>query len=252
VTIATNLVTGLLFAYLLVVVPFRGQIRYRRFQREIASDPTARLRYYQHSLIWKYMLSLVAIALYFANGQDANGLPLVATEGTQPRTLLALGAGLGLGALLIRWRLAQPARRVKLARSIRGFADLIPRTDTERRVWVVAAISAGITEEILYRAFVMIVVANVLPDANTATVVAISAAAFGLAHLYQGPRGILLTAVVGAALGAIVVSSGLLLAIAVHAVIDLRVLIIPPELAAEATELRSDGPADQATGPAAR
>jgi uncharacterized protein len=232
--LATQISAGLLFAFLVLVAPLRGRGRYERFRREVASDPTARLRYYRSSLTRKYALTLVAIALYFANDREGYGVRLIAAGGSHYGEVVSLLAGVALGAVLVRWRLARPSRRAKLARAIRRWADLLPRTATERRTWVAVSISAGITEEILYRAFVLSVLANVLPDADATTIVLTAAAVFGLAHLYQGLKGVLLTALLGAVLGAVVLSSGLLLAMAVHALIDLRLLIIPPDVVAEA------------------
>ena len=63
------------------------------------------------------------------------------------------------------------------------------------------------------------------------------AIAFGLAHLYQGVRGVLLTGVLGAYLAWLTISSGSLLpAMAIHALIDLRVLALP-DLGAPAVPL---------------
>src|SRR5437870_772645 len=54
------------------------------------------------------------------------------------------------------------------------------------------------------------------------------AAVFGLDHLCQGARGVILTGLVGAVLGSVVTSTGSLLpAMAVHALVDLRVLALP-------------------------
>lgn len=56
----------------------------------------------------------------------------------------------------------------------------------------------------------------------------VTSAAFGLAHLYQGLRGVVLTGVVGAVLGSLLISSGSIVPpIVVHALVDLRILALP-------------------------
>jgi membrane protease YdiL (CAAX protease family) len=58
--------------------------------------------------------------------------------------------------------------------------------------------------------------------------VAVAAVAFGLAHAYQGVGGIVLTGVLGGVLAALYLSTGsLLLPVLLHAVIDLRFLLVP-------------------------
>lgn len=237
----SDVVTALLVVLLVFVAPILGRIRYESFRKAVARDPALRLQYYWRSLPWKYALAAVPIVLYLANGRHGYGVHLLPTNDSSLGDALPLVIGVGLGAALLRWRIATAKRRVKVTRAIRGFADLLPRTAEERRVWVVLAISAGVTEEILYRSFMMTVVTNVVPSADRTTIVVITAAAFGLAHAYQGLKGVALTALVGAVLGSIVLTAGLLVAMAIHALIDLRILIVPPDLASEVSTPPDDG-----------
>lgn len=78
--------------------------------------------------------------------------------------------------------------QIKLARSLRGIADLLPRTVGERRTWVFVAITAGVTEELIYRGFVLSVLAHVSPSADRFTLLAIGGVIFGLAHLTKASR----------------------------------------------------------------
>ena len=233
--VVVGTVAGLLVVYLVIVVPLVGRARYARFRRAVVDDPSARLRYYRSSLPWKYGVAALAVALYFANGSETYGLRLAGFDGGDVTGLLWVALGVAVGAVVVRLRLARPSWRAGLFRGIRGFVDLLPRTPTERRMWVLVSVSAGITEEILYRAFLLIFLAGVLPDASVWTIVVISSAAFGFAHLYQGPKGVILTGLLGAVLATIVISAGLIGAIALHTLIDLRILVIPPDAVTEAT-----------------
>jgi CAAX protease family protein len=242
VTGALELVASLLFAYLVVVVPIRGRARYERFRQEVAQDSSARLRYYRKSLLWKYVLSLIVVVLFLANHHEAAGIRFVRSDATATGYMLPIMVGVALGAVLVRWRSRRPASRIKLARSIRGFADLLPRTMAERRAWVLVAITAGVTEELLYRGFVLWVLAHLLPNADTFTVLLIGGLIFGLAHLYQGTKGVLLTALLGVVLGQVMIAAGLLAAMAIHTLIDLRVLLIPSDLASQTSDRGRPGP----------
>ena len=222
--------SAILFFYLVFVIPIRGRSRYERFRREVVNDPSARLRYYRSSVLRKYALSLVVVVLFFANHRDASGIRL-ATSAEATAVLLPMIIGILLGAVLLKWRLRRPASRIKLARSLRNIADLLPRTVGERRTWVLVSITAGVTEELIYRGFVLCVLDHVLPSADTFTLLVIGGLIFGLAHLYQGIKGVVLSGVVGVALGTIMVGAGLFAAMAVHTLIDLRLLVIPSDLA---------------------
>jgi membrane protease YdiL (CAAX protease family) len=219
------IVSALLFAYLVVGVPVLGKARYDRFKARAAHDPHARIAYYRRGMATKWALSAIVIALYFANGRDAR-IQLVADNADAAGFLLLLVL-VGLGGAIIKWRLGSPRRRAKLAKAITGFADVIPRTPDERRVWVAAAVTAGVTEELLYRGFVLSAIANAFPTYTATQCILWSSVAFALAHIYQGPKGVVLTGAVGFVLGVVAVNTGLLAAMAVHSLIDLRILVVP-------------------------
>lgn len=55
----------------------------------------------------------------------------------------------------------------------------------------------------------------------------VGAVIFGLTHIYQGPVGILVTGLMGFAFGLVYVTTGSLLwAMALHALLDLKILLI--------------------------
>ena len=69
-----------------------------------------------------------------------------------------------------------------------------------------------------------------MPTVNLAVDVVVTSLAFGIAHVYQGRSGVAATTIVGAVLGVILASTGtLLVTIAIHALLDLRLLALPPD-----------------------
>jgi uncharacterized protein len=105
---------------------------------------------------------------------------------------------------------------------------LLPRTAGERRLFTLVGLTAGVCEEWLYRAFFLAVVAALAGGPPEWVLVAVAAVAFGLAHAYQGIGGIVLTGVLGGILAALYLSTGsLLLPVLLHAVVDLRFLLVP-------------------------
>ncbi len=104
------------------------------------------------------------------------------------------------------------------------------------------AVTAGICEEIVFRGFGFAYVRFLWPDATDGWLIVITSVVFGLAHLYQGLRGVVLTGLAGAVFASMTVTTGSLLpAIAVHAMVDLRILGLP-DLA------RGEGPGGYSVG----
>lgn len=141
----------------------------------------------------------------------------------------AIGTVLGLGlALLIRRRLRRAP--VPAPGSYRDrIRPLIPRTAAER-VWAaLISINAGISEELFFRLALPLLFLTVTGNVWWAFGAAL--ATFSLVHIYQGVLGLLVTFALGLALALVYLGTGQLwIAMALHALIDLRVLVLGPWL----------------------
>jgi membrane protease YdiL (CAAX protease family) len=139
---------------------------------------------------------------------------------------MLFGVVLGGGFIALRVRMA--SQRARLLRVIGPFVELVP-TRAERGRFVGLACTAGITEELLYRAFGLSYVHWLWPDLSTDAAVLLTSAAFGLAHLYQGWKNVLLTGLLGLVFAALTIETrSVLPAIAVHTLLDLRLLLLSP------------------------
>lgn len=104
---------------------------------------------------------------------------------------------------------------------------MLPLSRTERSWFAGVSVGAGISEELVFRGFLLYYIAGNLPGIGIAWRIALAAIIFGLCHFYQGWQGMLGTAILGAVLGGLYVATGsLLLPIILHALIDLRILLI--------------------------
>jgi membrane protease YdiL (CAAX protease family) len=240
-------------AYLVVGEPVAGAVLHRRFEGRLRTDPGARRSFYRRLLVLEWGLTVVvAVVMAAAPGVGAGalglrlpqrlpGLPtLVAVAVVVVLVLLSTRALLA-GALV---RPAGPARRPGEGRHteppVHATLALLPRTRAERRLFTVVGLTAGICEEWLYRGFFLAVVSALAGGAPTAVLVVVAGVAFGLAHAYQGLAGVLTTGVLGAVLAALYLGTGsLLLPVVLHALIDLRFLLVPARVLPAGSRLAS-------------
>jgi membrane protease YdiL (CAAX protease family) len=126
--------------------------------------------------------------------------------------VLTLAAVIGLGETY--WRSRSPAERDGL-----WVRQILPRTDAERRAWVVVSAAAALAEEVTYRgAFIYFALAA---TGSMSVAIAASAVAFAAVHAPQGLSGVGYIVVIALLHQALVLFTGtLVLAIAVHFTYD--------------------------------
>jgi len=111
--------------------------------------------------------------------------------------------------------------------SIGDVQALLPRNRAELKWGAALAINAGVVEELLFRLALPALIFGVTGSAIAA--VAASILIFGFLHIYQGLPGIVGSVILGAAFMAIYLSTGsIVVAIVVHALFDLRSLVLIP------------------------
>jgi membrane protease YdiL (CAAX protease family) len=230
--------------YLVVGEPAVGHVLHRRFESRLRTDPAARRSFYARLLILEWGLALLGLVTWLsAPGVDAGQVGLRWPQ-SWPGPITGLVVLLVLLFVAVSTRAlrsgvlldpAEPRPGHRPPTSGRhaepeGHATLavLPRTAGERRLFTVVGVTAGICEEWLYRGFFLAVVAAVAGGLPTGVLVVVAAVAFGLAHAYQGPAGIVTTGLLGGVMAAVYLQTGsLLLPVLLHAVIDLRFLLVP-------------------------
>ncbi len=217
-----------LVAYLALVAPLDGRRRYGRLRARIAADPAARLRLYRRAPVRASILCLAVLGCGWLLDRTAADVDLRWPRsgwgiGMVAGFLVAFGAGTVLGVRQVR----SPRGRAFVEAQLGGARLLLPTTELERWWSVGIALSAGVWEELAYRGLLAEVVRTAAPSWAWLPVALVTGTVFGLAHLYQGARGVVLTGLLGVALSSIVASTGSLLpAMVVHALIDVRSLTI--------------------------
>ncbi len=107
------------------------------------------------------------------------------------------------------------------------FTALIPRNNTEGIWAALLSLSAGVTEELMFRLALPLLLTLIM--GNVLTAFAISIVIFGMMHFYQGRAGVLGTTFAALIFSVIYFTyGGLLLPIIVHTLIDMIGLLLTP------------------------
>ncbi|MGI8721338.1 MAG: CPBP family intramembrane glutamic endopeptidase [Geodermatophilaceae bacterium] len=219
--------------YLVLGEPFVGWVLHRRFESAVGVAPGARRWLYGRLLLleWGLVAIVVAVSLVAAR--------VGWTElGVRWPDRVGVVTGVAVIVLLAVTVLSVRALRTGVLReagsdsaALRSVGSLLPRTDSERRLFAAVAATAGIGEEIVYRGFGIAVLAALVPALPWWGLVAAAGLAFGLAHAYQGAAGILATGLLGSVLAAVYLDTGsVLVPVLLHALIDLRFLAVPADV----------------------
>lgn len=163
------------------------------------------------------------------------GLPALGMEMPAPGPFLLWTGGTVVGGLALAF-IFRPVERLVSGGPPPFMAHLLPRTPEERATFAGLSLAAGWGEELVYRAYVPALLVAVGLDLWPAF--GVSALSFGLLHAYQGPVGVVRTAVMGILLALpVAVTGSLFPAMAAHALYDLVAgLLLGPALLGRSSE----------------
>jgi len=217
-----HLIDHLAFALLAFVFPVWDFFLLRKRAALINAGQTELRMNLYHKAIWQeWAIAIAVLGFWFALGRGGGAIGLVPGSGA----LVWAGYGLAIVVctliVLQVWSiLASPEKRASLLDEFGSVSFLMPHTPEELRAFYAVSVTAGICEEVIYRGFMIAyLMAFGMPFWAAGLV---SSVAFGLAHAYQGPTGILKTAAVGGTMALLYGLTGSLWApIVAHAVMDL-------------------------------
>jgi membrane protease YdiL (CAAX protease family) len=182
-----------------VLVPWRGAVRVRRLLALPALTSLERLSLYASTIAFQWILLAAIYWRSVSRHLGAGELGLVVSSVGQ-----TFAVGVVFTALLSANQWAGLRKLASVPASERGFVfqftqKIMPQTSIEAWAFVALALTAGVSEEFIYRGFVFALFRCVFGGSTTAVVLAavISSILFALGHLYQGRRGITTTFIVG-------------------------------------------------------
>jgi len=220
--------THLLAAYAVLAAPWLGCVWYQKARRRIAAGlADAKVRLYRELAAEQTVSTGVVLALW-RSGIPARSLGLFA-----PRMWAwNMAVFLVIAGLLVWSSLWLRPKAEKLKKRVEGkIGALLPESHQERFWFGAISVGAGISEELVFRGFLLYYFSAYLTHVNMLGRALLASLVFGLGHIYQGWRGAVGTGILGLVFAGFYLATGsLLLPVAIHAAVDLRGLIIfPPD-----------------------
>jgi membrane protease YdiL (CAAX protease family) len=233
----TVVLAHLLAAYVVLAAPWMGCLWYQKARKRIANGvPDARIRLYRSIVGEQIITAGVVLVLWRIGRVPGASLGLIAPRSWawSIAAVLAIVGALAWSSLRLRPKAEKVRKRLQ-----DSVGALLPNSRQERSWWGAVSLGAGVSEELVFRGFLLYYVSTYLPQVNTWEGVLLTSLVFGLAHIYQGWQGAVSAGVLGLVFAGFYWMTGsLLLPIVIHAAVDSRMLLMlpaeaSPRLAAE-------------------
>lgn len=185
----------LISVLIFVVYPFAGYMQMRKMKKNIHGFSFEKSTWYYETILWSWIpvfLIAILIPLSGLKLQDIGFKFIDLKNSGLSNWIIYITVGLYIlflcyniySFLLLRYN--NKARE----KAATGLPDdirlLLPVTRKEKRIWILVAATAGITEEIVYRAYLFYALPLIFPQLSIWAVLFISTLLFGLGHIYQG------------------------------------------------------------------
>jgi membrane protease YdiL (CAAX protease family) len=220
-----QVVSHLLVAYVVLVEPWLGNRLYQKLKAQVAAGRAdAKVRFYR--TIFVHQVAAIVLVLMIAQFGSIPREDLGLSLPTSWQRVGPILAGF-LPATIVAVVLLRKKGEGLLKATFKMVGAMLPFTSAERSWFAGISVGAGVSEELVFRGFLLYYITVNLPVLGVVERVVLASAVFGLCHFYQGWQGVLGTAVLGAVFAGLYVETGsLLLPVILHALIDLRILLI--------------------------
>ena len=156
-----------------------------------------RVSMYLSTLLFEWIVVLIVFV-----GVWKSGSPLHSILGERWRSFTEFLRDIGIA--MVFWiastlLLSMISPMLKFGTPERGVQYLLPQGIFETALWIALSVTAGICEEAIYRGYLQRQFASMMKSLPLG--ILLSAAAFGAAHSYKGPKGALLACLTGLTLG---------------------------------------------------
>lgn len=212
-----------LLAYIVMIEPIRALMKAKAGRAKLASkDPNVRVETYTRTILHLWAVAIPILILWAINDREWHDLGFQIQFGWIAATgwgIAVLVSGYFGVALLSAYQ--HEETRASLRAQLGGaetVSNLMPQNTAERDLFHLCSITAGITEEVIYRAYLIWAFSLFLPIWVAA---AIGLIIFTLVHIYQGWKELPGVFAMGALFTLIYVLSGSIWpAIVAHILVD--------------------------------
>ncbi|GLW27879.1 CPBP family intramembrane glutamic endopeptidase [Actinoplanes regularis] len=231
----TPLILSVVLILMLLADAILGAVRARSVLAALEAAPANRVRFYRRALAVGWVRAAMATLVALIAGLSLTEIGVSGpgggpTDGAPDGWLLSWSAAIlisvstGVGAVRIRRAMRAGRAFPKRAR----IAPLIPRTAGERRYAAALSVTAGITEEIVFRGALIALGIEVL-HLPVPAIAALSLVLFAAFHAYQGRAGVLNAGLLGLWFTGLTLLAGSILpAIVLHIAFDLWAFLVVP------------------------
>ncbi|MEC1682614.1 CPBP family intramembrane glutamic endopeptidase [Bacillus mojavensis] len=195
-----EIVFWIVIVFLLTYEPIFGFYHFQKFKQNMKRSESAKIKYYKDVMVglWVPALFILALAVCTDLSLKQMGISIPAIH-TGTLGSFASYIFLGLGFLyfvlvlycIIGYWCSKKVKHdlsKKKAEEMKksDIGDILPITLKEKRMWNYVSLTAGITEELIYRGFSLFALPALFPSLSIWIVVLAASLIFGLAHTYQG------------------------------------------------------------------
>lgn len=206
-----ELLIWVVIIFTFVYEPVIGYFSFQKFKERVAVNSNERLKYYYNIMIglWVPTIFIVLIILFTELTFQEVGItvPKIDTETLGPIvTYIVLAIAVFYFIVMIGYifgyKFNKNIRKKFIESKNRqlneiSFAVMLPITKKEKKAWSYVSLTAGVTEEIIYRGFLIFAVLYLNPNLSIWLVMLIASILFGLAHTYQGFGNVVRTTIIG-------------------------------------------------------
>ena len=191
------LITFIVFIIILTVYyPISGHKTVKKLKARIASgDNSVKTKFYYGTALWSWGLSIaIIISLIISNASmKAIGIRWIDFNTySVPKWITYVIVGFYCIHLIfnlysiVLFKFNEKSR-IKAAKSVPNHLKWIfPISKKEKQAWTFTSITAGITEEIMYRGYLFFALKIIFLQLNVIHLLVISTLIFGLGHIYLG------------------------------------------------------------------
>ena len=155
-----------------------------------------RILFYGVTVLYEWLLFVLVVAAVRRSG--ASVITVLGDHWHSVRQVLrdfGVAAGFWIVAAMLLWIFGLLLRTATLGRNV----SMLPQRGIELTLWIVLSVTAGICEEMIFRGYLQGQFMALTKSAPAG--ILLSAAAFGMAHAYQGFRMVILIGLYGAMFG---------------------------------------------------